>query len=272
MYKADRRDDHVHFFRSRGSGQASFGFRSRGEHPRQFPYAQEHIEDFLQRKAATPEVQEAIEAIRQQADDDLQDVSNPFEAVKVPTEPHDDKLQAVLANVRQSMKRDRKVTGLKKLQGGSSEVLWPLIHASPTGLIWEEGYQSGQLKSQCVMRPLRPYSCRHRMYDDAIEAFERWTSQSYKLYIYSSGSIAAQKLLFGYTTAGDLTKVCSGLRLDEKLTREQYLSGYFDTTSGPKVDSQSYNTIAQSIGVQPSNVLFLTDNVKGRAHCISWLC
>jgi methionine salvage enolase-phosphatase E1 len=107
------------------------------------------------------------------------------------------------------------------------------------------------------------------MYDDAIEAFERWTSQSYKLYIYSSGSVAAQRLLFGYTMAGDLTKVCSGSRLDETLTREQYLSGYFDTTSGPKVDSQSYKTIAQSIGVLPSNVLFLTDNVKGRLHCMT---
>lgn len=109
---------------------------------------------------------------------------------------------------------DRKATPLKTLQG----------------MIWESGFQSGAFKGH--------------IYDDAADALQNWFDQGLKLYIYSSGSIAAQKLLYGYSERGDLTPL---------------FSGYFDTTTGPKRESDSYKKIASSMGLPASQILFLSD-------------
>ena len=98
---------------------------------------------------------------------------------------------------------DRKVTPLKALQG----------------MVWAGGYASGELVAH--------------LYDDAIAALQRWADARMPVYVYSSGSIAAQKLYFSHTRAGDLT---AGL------------AGYFDTTTGPKRDPESYRRIASTIG------------------------
>ncbi|WOK35761.1 acireductone synthase [Sphingomonas sp. C3-2] len=112
---------------------------------------------------------------------------------------------------------DRKATPLKTLQG----------------LIWAEGYADGTLKGH--------------VYPDAVDALRRWHAQGLALYVYSSGSIAAQKLIFGYSNAGDLTPL---------------FSGYFDTSSGPKRDAQSYRHIAGEIGLPAAEILFLSDNAQ----------
>jgi len=112
---------------------------------------------------------------------------------------------------------DRKATPLKTLQG----------------LIWAEGYADGTLTGH--------------VYRDAADALRRWYDAGIALYIYSSGSIAAQKLIFGHSNEGDLTPL---------------FSGYFDTTSGPKKDANSYRTIAGEIGRAPEDILFLSDNIQ----------
>lgn len=112
------------------------------------------------------------------------------------------------------MREDRKATPLKALQGQ----------------VWQKGYESGELKGH--------------VYPDAVAALKQWHAKGYRLYVYSSGSIQAQKLIFGCSEAGDLT----GL-----------FSGYFDTTSGGKRDAKSYRTIASAIDVAPEQVLFLSD-------------
>lgn len=112
---------------------------------------------------------------------------------------------------------DRKATPLKTLQG----------------LIWAEGYADGTLKGH--------------IYSDAADALRRWHAQGIALYVYSSGSIAAQKLIFGHSEAGDLTPL---------------FSGYFDTNSGPKREAASYRHIAQEIGLPPGEILFLSDNAQ----------
>lgn len=112
------------------------------------------------------------------------------------------------------MREDRKATPLKALQGQ----------------VWQKGYESGELKGH--------------VYPDAVAALKQWHTEGYRLYVYSSGSIQAQKLIFGCSEAGDLT----GL-----------FSGYFDTTSGGKRDAESYRTIASAIDVAPEQVLFLSD-------------
>ncbi|KAF9610591.1 hypothetical protein IFM89_023385 [Coptis chinensis] len=65
------------------------------------------------------------------------------------------------------------------------------------------------------------------------------------VYIYSSGSREAQRLIFGNSNYGDLRK---------------YICGFFDTTVGNKREAHSYFEISQSLGVdKPSEILFLTD-------------
>ncbi|OQW44828.1 MAG: 2,3-diketo-5-methylthio-1-phosphopentane phosphatase [Proteobacteria bacterium SG_bin6] len=109
---------------------------------------------------------------------------------------------------------DRKATPLKELQG----------------LIWADGYASGAFTGH--------------VYADAVRGLRRWHAGGLKLYIFSSGSVAAQKLLFGHSDAGDLTPL---------------FSGYFDTKTGPKREAASYAAIAAAIGVAPDAVLFLSD-------------
>jgi enolase-phosphatase E1 len=111
---------------------------------------------------------------------------------------------------------DRKETALKTLQG----------------LIWAEGYADGTLKGH--------------VYPDAAEALRRWHAEGLRLYVYSSGSIVAQKLIFGHSNAGDLTRL---------------FSGYFDTTSGPKKEAASYRRIAADIGLPVEDILFLSDSI-----------
>jgi len=112
---------------------------------------------------------------------------------------------------------DRKATPLKALQG----------------MVWEQGYKAGQLKGH--------------VYPDAVEALKRWKEEGYALYVYSSGSIQAQQLIFGCSEAGDLRPL---------------FSGYFDTTSGPKREAAAYGRIAQAIGRPPEEILFLSDVVE----------
>ncbi|KAK9367499.1 HAD-like domain-containing protein [Lipomyces kononenkoae] len=116
---------------------------------------------------------------------------------------------------------DQKVSELKALQG----------------YVWRKGYETGELKS-----PLFP---------DVYKAFDKWTSHHKRsVFIYSSGSVDAQILLFAHTEHGDLTKG---------------IMGYFDTVNaGIKTDPASYITIANEISlkVDPKDILFLSDNVK----------
>jgi enolase-phosphatase E1 len=122
----------------------------------------------------------------------------------------------VIAAALDHMNTDRKTTALKDLQGR----------------IWMQGYAQGELKGH--------------VYDDVAPALQRWFSAGIGLHIYSSGSVTAQKLIFGHSVSGDLTP---------------YLTSYFDTTTGPKREASSYAAIATAIGAEPATVLFLTDNL-----------
>lgn len=110
--------------------------------------------------------------------------------------------------------QDQKITPLKALQG----------------LIWLDGYQQGAFSGH--------------IYADAVEVLRVWKQQDYRLYVYSSGSVQAQKLLFGHSDYGDLTPL---------------FSGYFDTLIGGKRDSASYTRIVGELACQPDEVLFLSD-------------
>mmetsp|Transcript_2046 Transcript_2046/g.4815 ORF Transcript_2046/g.4815 Transcript_2046/m.4815 type:complete len:678 (-) Transcript_2046:233-2266(-) len=120
----------------------------------------------------------------------------------------------VVCYVRALMAHDVKATGLKSLQGK----------------MWKAGYASGELVGH--------------LYSDFIPMLDWCKSNAVKVCIYSSGSIGAQKLLFGHTAEGDITS---------------YFGGHFDTTSGSKREMESYGTIAKALGVEAKEVIFVSD-------------
>lgn len=119
-----------------------------------------------------------------------------------------------LQTLQEWMDRDEKITALKTIQGE----------------IWRRGYESGDLKGE--------------IYPDVPAALRRWARAGLRLFVYSSGSVPAQKLLFGHTPAGDLTSL---------------FQAYFDTRVGAKREAASYNAIARAIGGAPAEALFLSD-------------
>jgi len=110
---------------------------------------------------------------------------------------------------------DRKVTPLKTLQG----------------LMWAEGFAAGELSGH--------------VYADVPEALRAWRAAGFSLWVFSSGSIKGQKLIYGHTVFGDLNPL---------------FSGYFDTATGTKRATSSYTAIAKAIGLPPGRILFLSDH------------
>jgi len=100
------------------------------------------------------------------------------------------------------------------------------------GLIWRDSFQSGDLKAH--------------VYEDTPLALARWREAGLDVRIYSSGSITAQKLFFGHTIVGDLLPL---------------LNGHYDTTTGPKKEASSYQTIAAAFDLPPERILFFSDVV-----------
>jgi len=118
------------------------------------------------------------------------------------------------AALRRWMAEDAKVTPLKALQG----------------LIWQAGYADGRLKGH--------------LWPDVAACLLAWATGGVRLAVYSSGSVGAQRLLFGHSVAGDLTPL---------------FAGFFDTRGGGKRDRASYAAIAGSLGVPGGDILFLSD-------------
>ena len=138
-----------------------------------FPYAREHVRDFLIRRAPTDHaIHDELAVLYAEHEADAR-------AGQSPPPWRRDSPAAVLDSaaeyVHWLMDRDRKSTALKALQGR----------------IWDEGYQAGQLRGQ--------------VYPDVPRAFARWRAQGRDVAIFSSGSVLAQKLLFSRSEAGDLT-------------------------------------------------------------------
>lgn len=109
---------------------------------------------------------------------------------------------------------DKKITPLKTLQG----------------LIWEEGFKNGEFTAH--------------VYDEVVKNLDKWRAEGRRLYVYSSGSVGAQRLFFAHTAFGDLTP---------------FFSGYFDTNIGGKREADSYRRLSGEIGLPASETVFLSD-------------
>ena len=123
-------------------------------------------------------------------------------------------LHALLETLLGWIDEDRKATPLKALQG----------------MIWEEGYRRGDYRAH--------------VYPEVPAKLREWKARGLRLYVYSSGSVQAQKLFFGHSEAGDLISL---------------FDGFFDTEIGGKRERGSYLRIAQVVGAPPDRMLFLSD-------------
>ena len=164
-----------------------------------FPYATERFGSWLDAHGDEPETVAIIAQVGEELG-----VADPSQ-------------EQVVAALTDWVAADRKVTPLKTLQG----------------LIWEQGFASGELVSD--------------FFPDALEALRAWHGSGLPISIYSSGSVLAQRNWYAHSPAGDLTP---------------WIAGYYDTANaGPKREVESYRTIAQDIGTDPGTLLFCSDVV-----------
>jgi enolase-phosphatase E1 len=174
-----------------------------------FPFARDHLDAFLLEQWDAAGTLRALNQLARDAG-----------ATSFAAWTSDDSLAAARERVRgevlKLMDDDVKSTGLKEIQG----------------LIWRSGFASGQLRAH--------------VFGDVPTALKGWTERGLDVRIYSSGSVAAQKLFFAHTERGDLSR---------------FLKGHYDTTTGPKREPASYRRIAEEMRLSPAEILFLSDIV-----------
>lgn len=172
-----------------------------------FPYAKKNIAEFVRKNQNDPKVSSLINDVEKEA--------GYASTYKQDVKPD------VKADIEQCIKQlidwideDKKITPLKALQG----------------LIWEAGYSQGDYTGH--------------VYQDAYRQLSQWHEQGIKLYVYSSGSVYAQRLLYGYSDYSDMTPL---------------FTDYFDTKVGAKTEINSYQKIIKSIALPGDEILFLSD-------------
>lgn len=181
-----------------------------------FPYIKEHLEDYLSAHWEEDECKQDVHLLKKQVEEDIRlNRACPVHAPDQTVHTDEEKaIREVVDNVLWQMAADRKTTALKQLQGH----------------MWRAAYAAGKIKGE--------------VYQDVVPSIRLWRRQGLKIYIYSSGSVEAQKLLFGYSVEGDLLDL---------------FDGHFDTNMGAKVERKSYERIAERIGCQAEELTFLTD-------------
>ncbi len=174
-----------------------------------FPYARARLSSYCQAHAQDPELQDLLQAV----DEAWASDTHP-EAMALRVGQGQDR--DVVPYLEWLIDNDVKLTPLKDLQGR----------------IWEAGYSQGE-----IVAPL---------FHDVPAALQQWHHQQKVLAVYSSGSVAAQQLLYGHCQAGDLREL---------------FSHWFDTRSGLKQVPASYTNIATAMGALPTQVLFISDSL-----------
>jgi enolase-phosphatase E1 len=175
-----------------------------------FPFVRRELRAYLSSIWGAESLSDACELIARDAGYES------FVAWSADAVSDEERQQLVCDEIIRLMDGDIKATGLKRLQG----------------LIWKAGFESGELRAH--------------VYDDVPVALTAWNESGIDVRIYSSGSIAAQKLFFGHTIAGDLLPC---------------FRGHYDTTTGPKKEAASYEAIAAAYGLGASEILFISDVV-----------
>ncbi|CAG9803838.1 unnamed protein product [Chironomus riparius] len=171
-----------------------------------FKYAYFNCEKFINDNFKEQEIQSIVENLCVEARNDKNEIA---ESDNVNEYAHN-----IARYVQQLIDQDRKVSSLKLLQGK----------------IWKYAFESKLVTGH--------------LFEDVLRNFQKWTANGIKIYIYSSGSVEAQKLLFKYSISGDLSA---------------YITDYFDTNVGHKQEPKSYENILNQISFEGKHVLFLSD-------------
>lgn len=181
-----------------------------------FPYAQRELQSYLEQHWSDPNVQDDINQLVEQFAEEPRDEEGHALASGEDQSNVEAFRSQVIERIEWAMNEDKKHAPLKSLQGR----------------IWRSGYKNGELKAP--------------VYDDVVDALNAWKERDVPVYIYSSGSVDAQKLLFEHSDQGDL---------------RDCLAGYFDTNTGNKKRPDSYTKISDKIDQAPADILFVTDNL-----------
>lgn len=173
-----------------------------------FPYARAHFEKFLRLHGSDAGVINDLKLLAEENGAETDSTAPKFSTPEYWDE--------AIPYLNWLMDRDRKSTALKSLQGR----------------IWKGGFERDELKGT--------------LFEDVPPALERWSTAAH-VAIYSSGSVAAQMLLFQHSNFGDLTPL---------------IAGYFDTRTGPKTERESYESIANAMDCEPGEIMFFSDVVR----------
>jgi enolase-phosphatase E1 len=178
-----------------------------------FPYAREALGPYLERHGDRGDLQALLQELWNgwANETDPEAVALRLQHPETPNAPHN-----LVPYLHWLIRRDRKDAALKELQG----------------MVWAEGYALGALQGP--------------LFADVPAALRRWHGQGLDLAVYSSGSVAAQQLLYGHSSAGDLRAL---------------FSHWFDTRTGPKQEASSYLRIVEVLGMAPASVLFISDAI-----------
>lgn len=177
-----------------------------------FPYARDRVSQFLKNNWNRDEVASALQSL---AADNITDIKHGAPAIRGIEGP--EFLSSIAGYCLWLISQDRKSTALKAIQG----------------LIWEQGFRSGELHGQ--------------VFADVPVALRKWHDENRLIAIYSSGSVLAQQLLFSHSQWGDLTR---------------YITYFYDTRIGAKRDVASYRRIAADMQCEPAHCIFLSDVVE----------
>ena len=142
------------------------------------------------------------------------DVAEQINAVKALIEKPNADIEEVISTLLTWIDEDKKITPLKQLQG----------------LIWQTGYEHGDFKGH--------------LYPDAFDFLQAQHNNDITLYVYSSGSVKAQQILFKYSDYGDIRSL---------------FTDFFDTKVGAKQEQTAYNTIVELLPFKAAEILFLSD-------------
>ena len=175
-------------------------------HEVMFPFARKRVPEYVTANWDSPELNQCIELLSKDLEHDS--VASWLNGDGATNQ------QTVVDAVINMIDNDVKATGLKQ----------------PQGIIWKSGFHSGEMVAH--------------LYDDTAPALKHWKESGLDLRIYSSGSIAAQKLFFGHSVAGDLLDL---------------FSAHYDTTTGPKKEAESYRKIVADIGIEANQIVFVSD-------------
>lgn len=173
-----------------------------------FPYARVHFPEYLQMHNSEPGVASDLALLAEENAAETDESAPKFTSPEYWDE--------AIPYLNWLMDRDRKSIALKSLQGR----------------IWKGGFERDELKGT--------------LFEDVPPALERWSSSAH-VAIYSSGSVAAQLLLFRHSSFGDLSPL---------------IAGYFDTRTGPKTSKTSYESIATAMDCEPGEIMFFSDVVR----------